>query len=813
MVVALAIAAALNAVLAAGLAAIAWCVSRCLKWPALSHALWLLVLLKLITPPLIELPVPAAEWVPAAIRETCEEAQQAWRAWRPWSTVSRPQVAERATADSSWPNVSTSSVANSTAISSAAEAFPQSSAATGGPDSAVTTGNALVGNPVRATTSRFLFAQWSWWQILAAMGFVVWAAGVITLTVRSVWQVIRFQQLLARAEPTPAIVEDQFQQLARELGLRRAPRLVFLDCVLTPLLWGCGSHATLVFPRKLWLQLEQPHQQSLLRHELAHFCRGDHWVRLIELVVSILYWWCPLTWWIREELEAAEELCCDSEVIRGAPQFARPYAEALLAALDYVAEAQPVLPPAASGVGDVPLLERRLRNIVIGRRIAPLTRGWKIGLTVAALVALPVQPTLTGWQLPAATAAISSPLPPALDLSETTSASPAQPVVPSGLYEATLPQRRTQPRTQPTPARVPWWSQRPAERWASSAAPNQQYRVVAESGGHVFLEQLATSQRFDLTPWQIRCVVWQPDSQTFVTGSEDGGVRLWDPAAGEPISLIGQHRAAVVALDQSESGQRLASGDQDGTIIVWDLVTSGVAASWTTRDTPLQSVRFRADQQAVLTVAGDWTSGTGSTCEIYELSQERVTLRWVTETHLAAATWSPSGSDIWTLEWSGLVHHWAGAVEGSAMRQGSGWSLFGLFPSQGSAAAGPTRIWRDPAPLGMVPKDSVGAVAFAGPSVWLSTMSRLATRPQVTAQPLVERGGPVSIGPDFSDTTFFNPLTPWMPVEGRSREDVRGVESTLPYPLDNPQPLSNDRQVTPQSRSKLQERVGPSTKF
>src|SRR5437764_13172606 len=46
-----------NAVLATALAAVAFFVGRYSRWPALTHVLWVLVLLKLLTPPLVEIPV------------------------------------------------------------------------------------------------------------------------------------------------------------------------------------------------------------------------------------------------------------------------------------------------------------------------------------------------------------------------------------------------------------------------------------------------------------------------------------------------------------------------------------------------------------------------------------------------------------------------------------------------------------------------------------------------------------------------------------------------------------------------------------
>ena len=47
-----------NAVLATLLAVVVWCVTRIVRRPAVAHVLWLLVLVKLVTPPFFSLPLP-----------------------------------------------------------------------------------------------------------------------------------------------------------------------------------------------------------------------------------------------------------------------------------------------------------------------------------------------------------------------------------------------------------------------------------------------------------------------------------------------------------------------------------------------------------------------------------------------------------------------------------------------------------------------------------------------------------------------------------------------------------------------------------
>jgi beta-lactamase regulating signal transducer with metallopeptidase domain len=132
----------------------------------------------------------------------------------------------------------------------------------------------------------------------------------------------------------------------------------------------------------------------LLTHELAHYRRGDHWVRLLELVVTGLYWWHPIVWWGRREIEIAEEECCDAWVVGQFPQAPRRYAEALLETIDFLALTQPQLPPVASGIGDVPLLRKRLTQIMRGA--APKTMSHLGRLAVLlSVVLLPLHPTWT----------------------------------------------------------------------------------------------------------------------------------------------------------------------------------------------------------------------------------------------------------------------------------------------------------------------------------------------------------------------------------------------------------------------------------
>src|SRR5206468_7918675 len=189
-----------------------------------------------------------------------------------------------------------------------------------------------------------------------------------------------------------AALAGRLAALARQTNLPTVPKLVAVQGVISPLLWGVGSSATLIFPARLARELSPLECDALLLHELAHYSRGDQWVRLIELASQVAFWWHPIVWWTGKEIEAAEEQCCDAWVIQHRSATRRTYAEALLATIDFLSDQPALLPPAASGLGDVPFLKLRLRQIMRGEMAATLSLAVKLPVLVTALMVLPLGP-------------------------------------------------------------------------------------------------------------------------------------------------------------------------------------------------------------------------------------------------------------------------------------------------------------------------------------------------------------------------------------------------------------------------------------
>jgi beta-lactamase regulating signal transducer with metallopeptidase domain len=364
-----------NALVALVLAAGAALVSRVARRPALVHSLWLLVLLKLITPPLVSFPVPALkapEYQAAASAPTSPAIRQ--------PSLLLTYIV---------------SAAESAEAESALDA-PERSMATD--EVAVTDPNALqaiapIDEAVSDAPDPFESrAEWHlppWPMVL----FGVWASGSILWIGVAAWRIVRFGWLVRLARPAPAAVRARVAQLSEHLGIAVCPHVDLVPGCISPLLWALSGRPRLLLPSALWDKLDLDQRDALLVHELAHLRRCDHWIRKLELAVTALYWWHPVVWWARRALREAEEQCCDAWVVWALPASARAYATALLQTVDFLSGARAGLPVAASGLGHLACLKRRL--IMIMQEPKPRTLSWAGRLAVLGLGAmlLPLAPS------------------------------------------------------------------------------------------------------------------------------------------------------------------------------------------------------------------------------------------------------------------------------------------------------------------------------------------------------------------------------------------------------------------------------------
>jgi beta-lactamase regulating signal transducer with metallopeptidase domain len=223
----------------------------------------------------------------------------------------------------------------------------------------------------------------------------VWGLGTLAWVGITWRRVRRFQSLLREARPAASEVQAMTDALSVRIGLPRSPIVSMLPGSLSPFVWSLGGPARLFLPEGLWNTLDQKRRATLLTHELAHLRRRDHWVRVLEGIAVGLYWWNPLVYWARRGLREAEEQCCDAWVVKTWPGAAKAYASALLDTIDFLSEAGAVepLPVLASGLGHIAQFKRKLHMIM--NQVTQHRLGLMGRLTLAALgvALLPLAPS------------------------------------------------------------------------------------------------------------------------------------------------------------------------------------------------------------------------------------------------------------------------------------------------------------------------------------------------------------------------------------------------------------------------------------
>jgi len=329
-----------NAVLATGLALVAAFATRFVRRPEVASLLWLLVLIKLLSPSLVNIP---------------------------WNH-SRPTLV--------WDRLASSSPRQ--VFLDRQALYSEVRLPVAGRDA-----HDVAAESLRRQLARLMHDN-------AKIIFLTWVAGSTVWFGLATFRIVGFVRILRRALLAPDEIQEEVRQLASRMKLGRIPEVRLANCRIAPLVWALVGRPTLLLPLELWQNLTAPQRTTLLAHELAHLKRRDDLVRWLELAALGVYWWHPVAWWARHMRSQAEELCCDARVIRLAPEKALAYAQALLAAIDFVSEVPTPRPVAASAISQTGLMRQRLERILFAAERERANGPSRFGLLTIGLAVLPL---------------------------------------------------------------------------------------------------------------------------------------------------------------------------------------------------------------------------------------------------------------------------------------------------------------------------------------------------------------------------------------------------------------------------------------
>jgi len=664
-------------------------VGRWVRRPALIHALWILVLVKAVTPPLValhvSLPLP-----PEARSEAEREA-------------ARPQAEIVVVEGAGLASSSAAQQPATTRVADPATRFPSAGVTVREQFAAVAADSAD-----RLSKLWRHNATWISWSL-----GTIWIAGTLIWCSCQLWLAWRFQRRIVLAAPAPARLVWEAERLAQSMGLVTIPRIVLVPDVVSPMLCSIGSRTRLVLPQALLESLNDEAGRTLLTHELAHYARGDHWVRLLELVATALFWWHPVVWWARRQIEVSEEECCDAWVVGEFPNGSRTYAEALLATIDFLAEAPIAFPPAATGVAQLPFLRHRLTQIMRGVAPKSLSVQGRLGVVLLALLLLPFHPTFSRAQPASAAGATRKPVISTSRIFQKRRLVEPRDTASDAGEDLGEPERRPSAgrRSRATEA----WSNplrelqlaqaQPVEAggpWAIAVSRDGRFQITQRSKGHVVLYDADLDHTTDLGDSHILTVVFSPDGRIFASGGSDHLVRLWDSETGEALATFVDHVDVIPTLSFTPDGLSLISGCRDGEVRIRDVNRTDRVRALRLRQTPVESLSVSRDGR-LLAVATDNRLG---------LEGGRVTIRDLTT--LSERQSFPASSTI-----GAVAFHEDGIslVIGEANGRITFWNLLSGRPTA----------------VGFVPKDVIASARFSVDTHALSRVDPNAVLPVAPA--------------------------------------------------------------------------------
>ncbi len=188
---------------------------------------------------------------------------------------------------------------------------------------------------------------------------------------------------------------DLVRDLSRRLKVKRSVRLLVSTGRMGPAVIGV-LRPTVLLPSVLVEGRSNEDLKPLLAHELIHVRRGDLWFGMLQVIAQALWWCHPLVWWAGRRTSREAERCCDEEVIAELGCNPVRYARSLLAVLELKKTLKPV--PAFPGVRPVEVTSNRLERIMkLGQGCRRRTPWWCwIVLVMAGAGMLPGAAFLAG---------------------------------------------------------------------------------------------------------------------------------------------------------------------------------------------------------------------------------------------------------------------------------------------------------------------------------------------------------------------------------------------------------------------------------
>lgn len=159
--------------------------------------------------------------------------------------------------------------------------------------------------------------------------FVCYLFFVVVLSTRAIITLRRTARRIRALPLADSSTRDEVQVLAGWIGLKRVPDVRMTKNEMTPYVFGFRK-PVLVLPERLMQMLDTDERQALMLHELAHICRKDGLIRGLQGFAGVLFFFFPPVVWVNRRVEHFMEMACDSWAVTVSELEPSAYAGALV---------------------------------------------------------------------------------------------------------------------------------------------------------------------------------------------------------------------------------------------------------------------------------------------------------------------------------------------------------------------------------------------------------------------------------------------------------------------------------------------------
>ena len=295
------------------------------------HALWLLVLIRLVLPPAFAFPTGWAWWLRDGTSRPVAQLPAESGPSRQSAVNGDNQVVAHPTVEAAAPD----SEASHPPLE---QSTPQSS------------------QPKQATGSSSSNVDLQSLLMLSWAGVTLTMIGMLVRGQILTWQWIR----KAKANDDPRLF-DIMSRCCRRLGVKRHIALRDSESCSTPLVVGLFRPLVLL-PSSVPQQLSDQELEAVLTHELAHVARHDALINLFQGVLGAIYFFNPLVWFANYQINRLREEACDELTVTALNGRRKAYGSAIIKVTEILGYAPS---PLALGIMEVKhSAKRRISRIL-----------------------------------------------------------------------------------------------------------------------------------------------------------------------------------------------------------------------------------------------------------------------------------------------------------------------------------------------------------------------------------------------------------------------------------------------------------------